>query len=325
LESCNKTQSSVLDLKFSPHDPSLILTAQSVGSIIAWKVSVDPPQATPIKEFQLFDKDVLVLSVCFSLDDSTLASATLSNGEVAMIKMAKGSMVVTGLSQTHLLECWTSAFGSGALRNVLFSGGDDSLLATHDIRTMSKDESGIIWTTMRLHDAGITAILPSNKSWKHDDPYSLWTGGYDDNLKAIDLRVGPENSLESYLLPKVGSSIDLGGGVWRLVPSPQEDDNRVLACCMYGGARILLPGGKPADVSRTITKGHESMVYGGDWSGDGQQVVTCSFYDNQMQLWSSENIDDEYANRRGSSPSSSSSASIGSANWGSWGDRSGTL
>ncbi|ANB11594.1 diphthamide synthase [Sugiyamaella lignohabitans] len=342
FESSSETDSSILDVKICPHDPSLVFTAQSTGSIIAWKISVPAhsPSSNPsspsseeesvlgrspasissississrssrssvsaraslppvslkkIDQFQLFPETTLVLAICFSPEDPTIMSATLSSGEVAMLKFANnGAPVITGLSHTHLLESWTSAIGSRSLSNVLFSGGDDSLLAAHDMRLMSETESGVIWTSVKLHDAGVTSILPSSKNWMSSNPNYLWTGGYDDHLRAIDLRTGPNNSLESYLPPTVSSSINLRGGVWRLTPSPKEGDDRVLACCMYEGARIVSPD-RPATVQRVIRKGHESMVYGGDWTADGSQMITCSFYDKQLQLWSSQDKEEDY-------------------------------
>ena len=240
-------------------------------------------------ECQLFDEDILVLSLSFSLDDSIMLSATLSSGQVALLKFTDSSLELIGVNDAHSLEAWTSSFGYGQLGAVLFSGGDDAVLAAHDTRLMGMGaEQSMIWSSKRIHSAGVTSILPSSSKWKSRSPLELWTGGYDDHLKSIDLRL-VDNTLQSYLLPKVKTEQDLGGGVWRLIPSPIGDD-RVLACCMYGGARIVDTEG---EVVRTFTKGHASMVYGGDWTADGKTVSTCSFYDNQLQVWSPDDVDVE--------------------------------
>lgn len=278
LLSSSPTQSSILDLKLYPNDDNLFITAQSTGSIIVWRVLEEESRVEPVEEYQLYEEGVLVLSVVFSGEDPSLISATLSSGEVSLIKVTPQELTVLETKQAHSLEAWTSNFGSGVLGSAVFSGGDDSFLMAHDIRSFGET----IWNR-RLHEAGITAILPSQQNWKQDDPFCLWTGGYDDRLRSIDLRT--QGELQPYLIPKCKDEIDLGGGVWRL--SPNGHDNRVLACCMYGGARILEPESESAfcSVVRTFTEGHESMVYGGDWA-DNDSVFTCSFYDKQLQKWS---------------------------------------
>lgn len=414
----NPIRSAVLDLQIKPDQPDIVVSAQSTGQVVVWKLEgwrAVSPSATPgpesasgprpgldsrhstpqtqhsnllhqrtssatsgmsgtarectcepIFQHQLFDSNTLVLSIKFSANDPSLMSATLSSGEVALLRITDaGAITVIAQHQSHTLECWTSAFGETSnLDNILFSGGDDSLLVSHDLRIMSMEHSGIIWSSMRLHDAGITSILPSSikTGWMRQSPLCLWTGGYDDQLVSVDLRLGAQNCLDKYNVPRVESKLDLGGGVWRLVPKPWAgggsrsghgsrgnsrqgsvsnesghgnahsngntngngttvasnvsaaiatatatvtstngtpfDDynsnsntdssynHELLACCMYGGARALTAGkNKAATVYRTIERGHDSMVYGGDWIGSSDEVVVCSFYDKQLAVW----------------------------------------
>lgn len=284
LADSQPTDSAILDVKVSKHDSTRVWSAQSTGSIIQWRR--EGGSITKVNEFQLFDQETLVLAIAESSNDPTIMSATLTTGEVVLIRIDQDGLSVESTVQTHSLEAWISEFGSlGPLSNVLFSGGDDSIVAAHDIRTM---DSGHIWAR-RLHDAGVTSILPASKSWMHDQPETLWTGGYDDKLRSIDLRMAGASELSSYMIPRVKDTIDLGGGVWRLLPNGR--DNRVLACCMYGGARIVNPSpssdeGEFCMVENTITEGHDSMVYGGAWIGDNE-LVTCSFYDRVVQTWTS--------------------------------------
>ncbi|KAL6450567.1 RRT2 Diphthine methyltransferase [Candida maltosa Xu316] len=187
----------------------------------------------------------------------------------------------------HELECWTGSFGSssGSLSNIVYTGGDDACLIAHDIRT-NRD----VWTLKRGHDAGIVSVLsPGSNGWNMNGGYSLWTGSYDDHLRVWDLRVvdrlNPE-LIDGYV-PKLLNKEDLGGGVWRLIPSPVENDDRVLSCCMYEGVRVIdVQGEERFKVSRFFKEDHESMCYGGDWSSDGKYIATCSFYDNVVQIWS---------------------------------------
>lgn len=140
------------------------------------------------------------------------------------------------------MEAWISTFLYDS-DQVLFSGGDDSVLAAHDLRIAQLDGSCTVWKTKRVHEAGIVSIL-SQRATTQSSPYQLLTGGYDDNLKLVDLRTTPSMlfAAGSTLLPipprAPFGEMNLGGGVWRLVPNP-EDETKILACCMYGGARIL--------------------------------------------------------------------------------------
>lgn len=252
-----------------------------------WELIAVENRVVQTQEYQLYDTDVLILSVAFSHTDPNLLSATLSTGEVSIVSLSNDKgMEVCGTTQAHSeLEAWTSSFGSGSLGNVIFSGGDDSALVAHDVRLFSDDSNtSSIWRR-RLHEAGVTAILPSSEKWMANDPFCLWTGGYDDTLRSIDLRLTQDQpELQSYLIPRNKADINLGGGVWRLLPS-YNNDNRVLVCCMYGGARIVNPTTDDfVNVDRSLTAGHDSMVYGGDWI-TSQDVVTCSFYDKQLQKW----------------------------------------
>lgn len=286
------TDSSILDVKISPHDHSIALSGQSTGSILVWKLYVDSSNNTPcisvLEDFNLFEKETLVLSIAFSEDDPNILSATLSCGEVAIIRITSCSLLLLGRVPCHDLEAWTCTFGTRSLQNVVFSGGDDAVLAAHDLRLIRNEpnndfDASIVWKSNRIHEAGITAILPSSNIFKPSQPTTLWTGGYDDHLRSIDLRLGPTSSIESYLLPKVSGSSSLEGGVWRLCP---WQNNRILASCMYRGGFILQYDGTPelAKPILEIKDGHDSMVYGGDWISD-HSVVTCSFYDKQLQAW----------------------------------------
>ncbi|KAF5099343.1 hypothetical protein DV451_002999 [Geotrichum candidum] len=295
--------SSILDVKISQTDPWLLFTAQSTGSVIAWRLDPETLAVTAQTESQVADDPaVLVLSISFQPQDGTVFSATLSDGGVSVCKVAAdGTITVLKQALTaHGAEAWISAFGTGDLGNTLFTGGDDSTLIAHDLRELDTP-AGAVWQSRRLHSGGITSILPYGavstagvRAWTPaGSAHRLWTGGYDDCLKSIDLRM-VNNTLAAYSPPRVQSEMNLGGGVWRLVPgSSDTTGDRVVVCCMYDGGRIVEPfaeseeAEEPATVVKTIREGHTSMVYGADWSPDGKYVATCSFYDKAVQVWES--------------------------------------
>lgn len=265
----------VLDIKISPSDPNLLVLAHSTGNIIVWKY--DDHKLVQSSNLQLFDDLLLVTSVFFSPNNSNELLATLTTGEAALIDLTTADF--TMLDTAHSLECWTGAFGeAGPAQNVVFTGGDDGKLIAHDLRTQDK-----IWETLhRHHDAGVVLVLCPG-SWNSENPNTLWTGSYDDCLRVFDLRHLDDNGPKLYsgLLPQEIHKQNLGGGVWRLIPGPQ---GKVLTCCMYDGARIIETSNEP-QASLYFKGDHESMCYGGDWSPDGDFVVTCSFYDNVVQVW----------------------------------------
>ncbi|KAG7661455.1 uncharacterized protein J8A68_005033 [[Candida] subhashii] len=283
------TPGAILDVKFNPRDSTKILTVDSIGHVIYWNFEND--QLSILNDKQVTDSDdILITSCLFSPTDPESVLLTFTDGTSALFNLNRFEISLW-LDTQHELECWTGAFGEiGELSNVVYTGGDDSRLIAHDLRSGEH-----IWTTSRnQHDAGVVSILSPGPDWNTTNPHTLWTGSYDDQLRVFDLRVmdkGNPSLLPGYI-PKLLHSENLGGGVWRLIPSPVSGDDRVLVCCMYDGARIVnLDEQSHFTVDRYFKRDHESMCYGADWSPDAKFVATCSFYDNVVQTWSPDEID----------------------------------
>lgn len=268
--------SAILDLKIKLN---LVATCHSDGSVRLWDFNENEFSLVKLQEFKVFEETAT--SINFSPYQNIII-ATSTDGSISSINMETGDLNL--LNASHDLECWISAFGHlGELQNVLFTGGDDSKLIAHDLRTNDK-----IWATgMKHHEAGVVSILAPSNNWNSSNSNHIWTGSYDDNLRILDLRViDRENpSLIEGYIPKIHQQENLGGGVWRLIPSPAPEDNRVLACCMYDGARIVEVQNDSFLVSKYFKEGHESMCYGGDWGSNSKTITTCSFYDKVIQTW----------------------------------------
>jgi len=178
---------------------------------------------------------------------------------------------------THELEAWTVINTPQTWpAPQTFSGGDDAALIGPNLHNK------------RIHEAGVTAILPLT-------PGILATGSYDDHLRIIKL---PDQHSRR---PEVLHEINLGGGVWRLKllePLPSSTSEkfcvRVLVSCMYAGAFVVMLNGGPQAEDWSVEgvahfAEHESMNYACDvQSGAGNEartIVSCSFYDRRLCLW----------------------------------------
>lgn len=296
LVSSHPTSSAILDLKFCPFDPTLIYTGHSTGDLRAWRYTNSDSTLTPLHSQVLFEgDDVLVTSIIPSQIHRNRLLVTTTDGYASLVDLTPTGFSDPIFFETpHDLQCWTGAFGNFAeLSDVVFTGGDDGCLTAHDTRTPSDMP---IFQSKRIHEAGVVAIQtaqPGNAlgmgDWFVDKPYTLWTGAYDDCLRTLDLRVVPGMGLIQGMVPRVKQKQKLGGGVWRFSPSVKQGDNKLLTCCMYDGARIV--GANEDDepvVERYFKEDHESMVYGCDWSPEGNKVATCSFYDGVVHVWSPE-------------------------------------
>ncbi|KAK9460451.1 WD40-repeat-containing domain protein [Lipomyces oligophaga] len=270
--SVESKDSSILDIRFSPHDPSKLVSAHSTGYFSVWKVTetVDHgPQLILQERVQVAEPEILVLSICISPVESGLVCTTLSSGNFVLSRVSslgsvKTSAVLSSV-QAHTLEAWTASFKTDGTE--IYTGGDDAQFTNYNV---SDPESPfLIQQDRKIHTAGVTAILP-----RRSDESTIFTGSYDENLRVLE-------KFGNRWISKSGE-IGLGGGVWRLIPNGVSED-LILVCCMHGGARIVKGTGEIVVVA-TINKIHESMVYGGDWGQTGT-LATCSFYDKRLCIW----------------------------------------
>ena len=132
-------------------------------------------------------------------------AVTLSDGRVCLCEVTKGTLwkedAIVHLVdvQSHSLEAWTVAFcTSEDGQGHVLSGGDDMVL-----QRSSGDGNGeytVLWQDRKLHQAGVTAILPLTSEL-------ILTGSYDDHIRLVSIPyVGRRRIL---------AEEQLGGGVWR--------------------------------------------------------------------------------------------------------------
>ena len=204
----------------------------------------------------------------------------------------------------HDLEAWAVAFahpGSslGSNGGFIFTGADDAAFKGWDLRA-GLHRSPPAFVNSRTHGAGVTCVAPSPH-----DPHVVATGSYDDGVRLWDCRC-VRRPLEAC------DAADCGGGTWRLRWHPER---RAIACAAMGGGVAIVDwsgresrsideideanGGlesesdvwEPGSLSVAFRYGgHGSIAYGADWGwkrgGREDVVVSCSFYDKGLHVWS---------------------------------------
>ncbi|QPG73858.1 hypothetical protein FOA43_001173 [Brettanomyces nanus] len=280
------TKGAILDLKMDPLEPGIMCSCHSTGNFIIWKIDPeDPTVLSKIMDNQIYDSKTLITSINYHKAIPHKLVLTTTTGLCSVYDINNNQMETMGTS--HDLECWYGEFCSQpGLEYLVISGGDDRKILIHDIRS----PEAAIFSNSTFHTAGVVSILASSKDWCPSSLYTVWTGSYDDHVRSIDLRYIPgEVGRRGSAFPRVKQSLDLDGGVWKLIPSPygvSKKDCRVLSCCMYDGAKMLSYNADTGDdiqVKNYFKGDHSSICYGGDWKDD--LVVTCSFYDKIVQAW----------------------------------------
>lgn len=118
------------------------------------------------------------------------------------------------------------------------------------------------------HNAGVVSILP----WSHD---LVLTGSYDNSLRLFDFR--------NMRLPI--SSVDLSGGVWRIIQQPVDEASNFLACCMQSGSRtVSVTPSQSISIEGTFQPEEENpLIYGACWQNDSVAAL-CSFYEKKLYI-----------------------------------------
>lgn len=207
-------------MQWSPHRPKGreaigVATSSPLVEFYDLKLSPDGKSAELVSSAWLgpFDDlsgeektgDILALSLAWHPRRSKLMAVTLSDGEVQFCETEGDFAEINHNMSTsapeplkHELEAWTAAWSPSSVGT--FSGGDDCVLR-YMRPNAARDGIEASWADRKLHNAGVTAILPLSDEL-------VVTGSYDDHVRLI-------------YAPLVGrrrvlAERNLGGGVWRL-------------------------------------------------------------------------------------------------------------
>jgi diphthine methyl ester acylhydrolase len=119
------------------------------------------------------------------------------------------------------------------------------------------------------HNAGVVSILPISDTM-------FLTGSYDNSLRSFDYR-----NLKTPI-----TSIDLDGGVWRILPRPKSSSLSLLTCCMQTGAKLVDTTQEfNSFEQRFLFEPQEDnrLIYGGSWHSENIAAL-CSFYEKKLYI-----------------------------------------
>ena len=202
------TEYAILDVQWAPNAAllgDLLAVATSTGQLVFYRLDPRGDGDLVLASTKtVTDPSVLVLSLAWHPWRAHVIGLTLSDGTVCLCESTEGelwspdSVIYQTTIHQHTLEAWTLAFSGPNSTNVL-SGGDDCVLQYSTIN--GYNERRLQWQDRKLHNAGITAILPLTSDL-------VITGSYDDHIRLITF---PPSGRRQVL-----AEANLGGGVWRL-------------------------------------------------------------------------------------------------------------
>uniref|UniRef100_A0A2M3ZBJ6 methylated diphthine methylhydrolase n=1 Tax=Anopheles braziliensis TaxID=58242 RepID=A0A2M3ZBJ6_9DIPT len=279
LEEVHRVErSAVLDQKWNPVHTDRLGVAGSDGLVAVYKLAapdVDGSEMTLEPELaERLSPEEEGHTLALSLDwngDGTRLLATDSSGSVNLFGYGGTTLERVHRWKAHDFEAWTAAF-SRHNTNIVYSGGDDSMLCAYDVRCSGEP---VMSQRNKKHEAGVTSLLSYGQR-----EHILLTGCYDGKVRIFDeRRIGMACMAE----------VSLTGGVWRMRSNPR-DSKRILCACMYENFSLIELRDE-LDVAKIGEYDlHENICYGCDWQqavGTGiakSYVATCSFYDKMLSV-----------------------------------------
>ncbi|KAJ0615589.1 putative transcription factor WD40-like family [Helianthus annuus] len=221
-----------------------------------------------------------VHNVCLDWNPSATSISTgLSDGSISLISIDETKTSVLQEWKAHDFEVWAASFDPDQ-PHLVYTGSDDCKFKCWGLRN---SPSEIAFQNSKAHQMGVCCIAKSPH-----DPNTLFTGSYDENLRVWDVR--------SISRPVNETSINLGGGVWR-IKNHSVVPGLILAACMHNGFAIVKVDGNEVKVVEAYNK-HDSLAYVADWyrgsirdldNKEKTIVATCSFYNKLLRVWVPEN------------------------------------
>lgn len=133
----------------------------------------------------------------------------------------------------------------------------------------SRSHSLVDFSDYHSHGAGVVSILTLSDTL-------FLTGSYDNCLRSFDYRnmKGPI------------SSINLDGGVWRILLRLNSTSSSFIACCMQSGAQLVSLNQEIGSFESCGTfepQEDRRLIYGASWYNKDVAAL-CSFYEKKLYI-----------------------------------------
>lgn len=228
--------------------------------------------ATGAPSFYEFDRERKCLTLlpiaCSDPFDMTLAvtgsSSSLitcdNKGQLRLSQEDAGSLQVVAEWNGHDSEVWYVAEDIHD-SNLFYSCSDEGAFKIWDRRSIPSH----VFVDKRSHEAGVCCAASN----PHEE-FIFATGSYDENVRIWDRRA----------LRQPQRVIGCGSGAWRVVWNPERSGEFGVAVMRKGFYIYDAENDEPV---AGLSTGDETVAYGLDLKGD--RAVSCSFYNNQVQIW----------------------------------------
>jgi len=251
----------VLDLKWTFKDPVMLGAVHASGQLVLYKCFTDCegediPRLEVIEKLEITEDDGLALALEWNSSYDKIVVSD-SKGKIHVVEHTPSNSKVIQEYSYHGYEAWTCCFSHWD-DNIIFSGGDDCCFNCYDLRVAGS----VFKKNSKSHMSGVTAMISDVTNSNQ-----IITGSYDENVRWWD-----ERNLKYEL-----SSIQVGGGVWRI---KQRPSGKLLIGGMHAGYCVI----QDQHIIARYTE-HESLAYGADWITDNV-AASASFYDHLLTIWS---------------------------------------
>jgi WD40 repeat protein len=261
LNCLNFDDSGILDMKW--FNSNRLLTIDSNNNLKL--ISFDESFLACVDTLELNEKhfDAIGLTLDFR-NNKILTSDT--KGFVNMIRLDTKLELLQKI-KAHDFEIWSLMLDRFD-ENVFYSGADDSVLKTWDIRNYRKNAN-----ECNLFQGGVVSIIsPKYYQLSNYNENHLICGSYDETIRVLDKR----NFKRS-----INESKKLDGGVWKI--KPNKSRNLLLCACMHTGAHLINATTLESELYYD-RHGLDNLVYGCDWKCN-EIIATCSFYNHNLRVW----------------------------------------
>lgn len=246
--------SGVFDFYWCSKD--ILAVALAEGLPLFYKFSIDTMrlEAVAVSSGTTFD---MTLSITGRLDNLITCD---NRGRLRLSQVQGSELQVTDEWTGHDSEIWYVASDRHD-SNLFYSCADEGSLKAWDGRCGNSP----IFAERKAHEAGVCCAASN----PHEE-FILATGSYDENVRIWDRR----------RMKQPLRVINCGSGAWRVVWNEEREGEFGVAAMRKGFFIYNAQGDVPI---ASLEMPEEAVAYGIDVKGSA--VVSCSFYNNQAQIW----------------------------------------